>query len=389
MRDVACFGSCAVGAVPGRMGQWKTYKTSSCRFSHHLQHPSPAMDLHVLPCLDDAGRWRERVLHELEFIPEACVPLPFVLGGFGALGHPSTFHMDSVRELRMLAYRVFYKHVYEEFYNGYQVEALIDRLMVRPSYRKPTAEAWHRDIAKGADGEDVVFGGWINLDDTDQYFSYLPGSTCANVVWNKGFALVTPEEKAHAISMKQVVAVPPGHVLFFNETLVHEVVSQYRDDLSVRLFVGARVSPNNGEWDCLHDRMIHHDPPRELLKHQRRDNLLTKILTGAIIPLKSGQLPAMYPKLTWSNKVIYNELTVASRSQRGGDHAFQNVSLTESLSDKWLEWRKIRAPGSGDTPMDEKIAPMFCSSLASCGHKPPIYSSQDIAILYPHTREIQ
>jgi hypothetical protein len=347
------------------------------------------MDLNVFSCVENVDFWRHKVLSELEAIPEVKPGVtPFVLGGFGALGHASTFHMNTVRELRMLAYKVFYKNVFSvHFDEKHQVEAIIDRLMVRPNYRKPTAEAWHRDEARGADPNDVIYGGWINLDNQDQHFSYLPNSTCSDHIDTRGFSLVTPEEKAKAKSMKQVLCIPPGHVLFFNETMVHEVVSRYREHTSVRLFVGFRVSPVESGPLCLHDRMIQ-NPTREMVIQNQTQTLLKKIETGSIIPLKSGQLPVMYPKLTWSNKVIYNELTKASRSQRKGDDAFQNVSLTDSMKEEWLEQRRIRAPGSKEPHTLQYTAPMFCPSLDSRGYNTPTYSTKDIAILYPHMCEI-
>lgn len=337
----------------------------------------------VIPCVGDVSSERKAILDNLANIPEhkeGC--MPFVLGGFSALGHPSTFHMDTVRDLRMKAYHTFFDHIFSKSGDGYQMEAIIDRLMVRPPYRKPTAETWHRDEAKGAVYGDVVYGGWVNLDNTDQYFSCHPGSAASSN--NGGFRPATASEKERARLGKVVVPVPPGHLLVFNETMVHEVMSKYRDQTSVRLFVGFRVSRVDSGPLCLHDLMIK-DPPREISKYGQNVDLATKLATGAIIPLKSGQLPAMYPKLTWSNKSIYRELTDKSKS---GKAEFLGPSLTDSLNPVWTLLRNIRTPGSGDAPAPTRVAPMYCDSLESKNYKPPQYSATDIAILFPHAQKI-
>lgn len=132
-------------------------------------------NLYILPCLDDPGRIRHDLLADLKAIPEMSPnTTPFVLGGFGALGHPSTFHMDAVRNLRAKAYTTFYTSIYEpHFKEKYAIEMLADRLMLRPPFRKPTREHWHRDTAAATLQEDRIWGGWINLDpEHNQTFSY-------------------------------------------------------------------------------------------------------------------------------------------------------------------------------------------------------------------------
>jgi hypothetical protein len=342
-------------------------------------------ELCVLPCVDDVSRERNAILDALDNIPEfkkECKP--FGLGGFGALASPSTFHIRKVQDLRWKAYLAFYDNIFSKLKeeDGYQMEVIIDRLMVRPPYRKPTAEAWHRDEAKGAAHGDVIYGGWVNLDDTDQYFSCHPGSSTSSN--NGGFRPATATEKEHARLGKKIVPVPPGHLLIFNETMVHEVMSKYRDQTSVRLFVGFRVSRVDSGPLCLHDRMIK-DPPKEISKHGQDVDLATKLTTGAIIPLKSGQLPAMYPKLTWSNKSIYRELTDKSKS---GKAEYLGLSLTDSLNPLWTIMRNTRIPGSGNAPAPTRVAPMYCDSLKSKGYTPPQYSATDIGILFPHTQKI-
>lgn len=131
--------------------------------------------MYILPCLDDPGLVRHGLLADLKAIPETTPDtLPFVLGGFGALGHPSTFHMDAIRDLRAKAYTTFYTTIYEhQFSEKYALEMLIDRIMLRPPFRKPSRENWHRDTAAATLPDDRIWGGWINLDpEHEQTFSY-------------------------------------------------------------------------------------------------------------------------------------------------------------------------------------------------------------------------
>lgn len=324
----------------------------------------------VYPCVSNPSQWREWLVEQMLQSPEyKDGVLPFVLGGFGALAHPTSFHNEVVRDLRYMAYEVFFNRVFACFDDTYQMEAIIDRLMIRPNYRRPTAEKWHRDEAVGIAPGDIVYGGWINLDDTPQYFSCHPGSH--SVSSEGGFKPATEAEKQAAMRNKKIVTIPPGHLLVFNETLVHEVVSAYRDETSFRLFTGFRISKKTSDQPkCLHDR-AHPDMSLE-----------EKIRKGAVIPLKSGQMPRMYPALTWSNKSIFKELTEASRDSR---KTFRNASLTDVMNPKWLETKFRKPPGSDTPKRDMLMAPEVCASLASMSEYPPEYRAADLDILYPHS----
>ena len=102
----------------------------------------------------------------------------YVGGGFGALGNPSSFHNELVRQLRlrimMSAVPLFstYEAQARKGKRRYAIlEQLLDRMLFRPAKDKPTAESWHRDISlhleefRGAniDEGDIVFGGWIEF----------------------------------------------------------------------------------------------------------------------------------------------------------------------------------------------------------------------------------
>src|SRR4029077_13121294 len=97
----------------------------------------------------------------------------YVGGGFGALGNPSSFHNECVRQLRlrMMMTAVPLFATFESQRPGgmppRKLEQLLDRMLYRPPKDKPTAESWHRDISvhleafrgPNIDLADVVFGG--------------------------------------------------------------------------------------------------------------------------------------------------------------------------------------------------------------------------------------
>lgn len=77
-----------------------------------------------------------------------------------------------------------------------------------------------------------------------------------------------------------------GHAIIFYQSIIHEVLSTRVDHLVLRLFFGWRLT------DDANESII----PE--LERRMRD--------GDVIPLKSGQIPPMYPnmyKVNWMDKV--------------------------------------------------------------------------------------
>lgn len=104
-----------------------------------------------------------------------------VLGGFGALGNPSSFHDPVVRQFRRKIKRLAVRPVMQDYTRrkfgttrNFALEALFDRLCVRmDDFKSPSAEAWHRDIYDAntyglrplphslpQGSQDEMFGGW-------------------------------------------------------------------------------------------------------------------------------------------------------------------------------------------------------------------------------------
>ena len=205
------------------------------------------------------------------------------LGGFGVYNNPSSFHCRVVRDMREEIYTELSPFIdFLKSHDTQKKEFVIDRLMVRPAGTSPSPEMWHRDESPGAQPGDTVLGGWLNLDNSQQIFSCVPGThRSVEECDASGFGLIKKKELITEYNTKRTkVTVPPGHILLFNENIVHEVVSSTKKDKSYRLFVSWRLT------DC--------DTPIV-------EGLDTMLDTQAAITVKSGQLPAMWAKLHWTN----------------------------------------------------------------------------------------
>jgi len=214
-----------------------------------------------------------------ELISNKCDALESVIGGgFSALSLPSSFHNLSVRSIRKLAHPVIMavlKHLAPS--DDYNFEQVIDRLMIRPKSRKASAEAWHRDIAKKAMEDDIIFGGWINLDSELQYFSCVPGSQLDRTVASEngtGFAPITKSEHKQLKTKSKQVTVQPGGILVFNESLIHELKSMKHTNNVYRLFLGWRLTKYKTPLDPI---------------------IFEKLEKQGVITIKSNQIPALYP----------------------------------------------------------------------------------------------
>lgn len=221
-----------------------------------------------------------------------------VSGDFSALTHAESFHHPWVRTLRWRAHNLVFpilKHLPPNPNLGENpmygmrppayVAQVFDRLMTRPVGAKAIGEHWHRDFSPQAQKYDRVFGGWINLNlDENQYFSCVPGTAVSEemVKGNKGFQQIPKEEWPQYRARAQRVTIPPGHILVFDQTTVHEVLkSQQKRVPQVRLFTGFirnLVKADNNTHPLI----------QENLKAMRLQS---------VPPVKSGQVAPYYPRL--------------------------------------------------------------------------------------------
>ena len=176
----------------------------------------------VVRSLDETGRrhWNQRLFDAMDDFPEYRQTGPAVqrvLGGFGALGNPSSFHHPEVRLFRRMRKKLVFRPVMAEFvklaFQGAQhrdvrIESLFDRLCVRcEEFNRPVAESWHRDIY-GAEkynlralprtlprGQpDLLFGGWTNLDHREQRFVGLLSTHREHIAGSAGFSEFSKSE---------------------------------------------------------------------------------------------------------------------------------------------------------------------------------------------------
>ena len=171
------------------------------------------------------------------------------------------------------------------------IEQIIDRMMFRPRENNPTGESWHRDVATNMEDGDIVFGGWINLNKYDHYFSCVLGThNDEGSLTTKGFAEISRQDalvyKTH--KKRKKVRIPPGHLMIFNERLVHEVLASTKKKSApvIRLFTSWRLTKST----------------TPLIP-----DLRTKLNDCDVMPLKSGQVPRMYAKLhpvNWTEQCV-------------------------------------------------------------------------------------
>ena len=246
---------------------------------------------------------------QIEFINPATNNL--IMGGFGAYGNPTSFHHPEIRNIRNEVYEYIWPSL-QTYFKGKRAEMLLDRFAKRAKGTQPTAESWHRDItnSKTKLDDDIIYGGWINLDppgSEPQSFSCVP-KTHKDTHTTQGFAKITKEMIPEYKKRKQVFSVPPGHIIMFNQDIVHEVFPKKSKFDSYRLFCGWRITTSNIP---LYDN--------------------TKVFEEQGLPqLGGGMLPPMYYSNHWMYPKLRDNLVNFSKSVR-----------SEFREDKELKTQKV------------------------------------------------
>ena len=294
----------------------------------------------------------------------------YVLGGFGALGNPASFHNPFVRSVRSVANTVIREELFTKIAKSYpdkdygeklRTQVLIDRMMLRPAMQEPVAEAWHRDIAdkKVADIKkgDIIFGGWVNTSTQMQGFSFIPGSHLGVDQFSLksgGFAepgamydadikkLKTKLKKASEndkVDIKKEIKdlqtkrkklyndfkkfkssqkVPPGHAIIFPQYVLHEVVSKGVKHPVKRLFTGYRLTTSS---DLL---FVDSKTRKPVLKQNLKNQ--------SIMRLGGGMRPPMYSAnhiMNWRKKSFY---IFGSKNPQHGKKAGIKSQIKETLT---------------------------------------------------------
>lgn len=179
---------------------------------------------------------------------------PYVMGGFGAYGNPSSFHHPHIRQLRQDAYPVM-KEFFQKTFQGKTcfLEQMFDRVCVRRAGTSTSKETWHRDVCPRVvdPNQEHVFGGWINLDDEPQYFSCSLSTHRAGCGSKTGFvAQSTPTSKADRVK------IPSGCAIVFYQNILHQVLPKKQKKDSFRLFQAFRVIVSDTQPDPLYPRKM-------------------------------------------------------------------------------------------------------------------------------------
>ena len=278
-----------------------------------------------------------------------------VMGGFAALGNPSSFHHPWVRQMREMVHAHLLETDVLPMEGHKYLEQCFDRLMFRQPGQTPSAESLHRDEAQTAHPNDVVFGGWINFDDSDQHFSCVP-ETHTEVSGNRGFAKIDdPVEKAKYKERLERVKIPPGHILVFYERIVHEVLANTASQLTMRMFFGWRLT----------------DETTPLFGG---DALGQWIEDQAVPKIKSGQNPAVWPSCYSNFSRNFQTLTDWSKRTWAPELLYTHTLANTAKSMPGSEWERVPAK----LPSLEALGKL----LGGCV-KHRQYSKAEVAILKP------
>jgi hypothetical protein len=307
----------------------------------------------VLPYAADAAALERQFDGIISTMPDMGRLYP--IGGFSAFGNAGSFHHQTVRALREDNYK-FVKPLLAAVYPGYNIELLVDRLTWREAGRKPTAEAYHRDLTpkERCLEDDIILGGWLNMNGTqNQYFICVPGThtEVTNYATGSGFAKMTTEQIAEIkrANSTKTVTIPPGHILLFDQRLVH--------------LVNAKANSFDIKRKHLNFRLTHSNEPMI-------GNIEELLQSGAIIPLKSGQQSPMFPGLynvNWPSKLVKSSKPFPKAMKE--NRYFNGKSALKQGLDPNKRYRVLKR---------------FCPSLTEMGIPFVAYSAREIALYKPH-----
>lgn len=229
-------------------------------------------------------------------MPTRHQPVPDVaMGGFSCPGTATAAHCQATRSLQAAAHVMaapilgllaegLPAHPLGGAAGTYKVAQIPDRAMIRSPGKSAAAEGFHRDISTFAEGDDVIFGGWVNLSNHNQVFICTPGTHQGEHGPRgngQGFHQLSAEESAYMAAHQRSIQIPPGHLIIFYEHLAHRVASRRAPrDGEVRLFTAwtitrRHVNPIPG-IDTFFEDQTH-------------------------ITIKSNQEAPMYADLHWTN----------------------------------------------------------------------------------------
>jgi hypothetical protein len=308
----------------------------------------------VLPFIGDPKGHSQLFQDSLARMCDLPSDPPLVLGSFGALGSASTFHDKFVRDQRLALDKEFTPQLKNVFPDKL-VQMVLDRVGYRPAGMAPCPEGAHRDLTqvdmclKG----DIITGGFINNNATEpQFFTCVLGTHTEvdNHTQGLGFSAVIKERMAeiNANNMWEKIEIPPGHVLLFDQRLVHRVNSTKYKHPIMRTYISFRMTTS--DVPLLHNI-------REILEQ------------GAVPLLKSGQMPYMYPQLYLAN--------------------WQHLLINESkrFPEAMKEDKKFSGKCLANNNLEHgsyTVLKRVCPSLREMGIEFEPYTQQEIDMFFSH-----
>ena len=338
---------------------------------------------------DDAAReiWESDVWGALDDMPEFKTQgkkVQRVLGGFGALGNPSSFHHPTMQRLRHSVKKNISNPLFKAWSKdpAANLEMLFDRVCVRcRDFGSVSKESWHRDIYDGPKFNlralppgDEIFGGWLNLSDRDTHFVAILGShkgleakeaqqreggfakVQASVSKaldaealkqaNKRWEMLTTNESGH-------IVVPPGHMLVFYQKMLHAVAGGMQpQDPQLRVFFGHRVTTDTIPLFPLDEVLANNSVPR----------------------IPSGQMPPMY------SGNHYQFFSTNEKYRSWGSSTFKPQCLFKRETKNGVVYF---TPGSkGDIDRDANLK-RYMPSMTSMGFEPHVYIENHRATMTP------
>lgn len=195
-----------------------------------------------------------------------------VMGGFGALAHPTSFHHPDIRFIRRLIYDKI-TPLLREWFPGKKVALMFDRIAQRRAGDSISGETYHRDVCDCKRPEDLILGGWMNLDpDQEQYFHCVPG-THNDQTDAQGFSKLKDQKEYK--KNEKIYKIFPGQIIIFNQNLIHRIKPGKIKKHSERLYLGWLITDLDTPVIDYKECIKNQSPPK----------------------IPSGQDPPMYAKM--------------------------------------------------------------------------------------------
>ena len=252
----------------------------------------------------------------------------FVMGGVGYCPFASVWYHPLIRSVTKKIYdKVLEKKIFPELKKDDKYFSMLpDRPLVRfPSQKVDEKGKWHQDDSANAITGDDIYGGWLNLNHNEtQYFKCIPGThRIDHTIFNnlsqkngerRGYSDFKSKNDQKFLSnywnseIKELVTIPPGHILIFQENMIHTVF------------------PNPNTQNCilrLHPSFMISDHKTILHDRKNKIKLLDLFKNQENVPVRSGQKTPvyspfnLYPKNISSLKSLSNHYIDCCKNENG------------------------------------------------------------------------